>query len=86
VRSVKKMMNGLRASKLMLVSTGTDGVEVGWRGRRARVAAVHHYGLTDTISERGQLALYPTRPLLGVTAADRKAIRSTIIEALRGIR
>ncbi|AMW35703.1 phage virion morphogenesis protein [Haematospirillum jordaniae] len=86
IRTAKKMMVRLRDSRRMMLVATADGVEVGWRGHRARVAAVHHYGRTDTVSENGSLALYAARPLLGLPAADRKAIRSTIIEALRGIR
>lgn len=85
IRTAKKMMVRLRDSRRMMLVATADGVDVGWSGHRARVAAVHHYGRTDTVSENGTLALYSARPLLGLSAADRKAIRSTILEALRTV-
>ena len=78
VRDTAKMMVGLRAARRLRIGVTADGAEIGWRGRTARIAAVHHFGGVDAVAEDGPRTRYPARELLGISAADRSKIRNSL--------
>lgn len=82
VRSTAKMLQGLRAARRLTLKAGPDGVEVGYYGRTARIAAVHNYGEVDAVEPGGPVVKYPARPLLGVAEADMDFVRKSLLDAL----
>jgi phage virion morphogenesis protein len=83
IRRRVAMMRGLRRSRRLRIMPAGDAVEVGWRGRDAAIAAVHHHGRIDSVDRAGKVQHeYPARPLLGLPPDDIAAIRSTLIEHL----
>jgi len=65
VAKQKKMMLGLRKAKYMKVQANHDGATVGYEGRIAEIARVHHYGLSERSKENNSTINYPKRELLG---------------------
>ena len=82
VRTTAKMMVGLRAARRLRIGVSADGAEIGWRGRIARIAAVHHFGGVDAVADDGPRVRYPARELLGISAADRAWVRARLLEHL----
>lgn len=59
------MMLGLRKAKHMKVQASHNGATVGYEGRVAEIARVHHYGLSERSKENNNTINYPKRELLG---------------------
>ncbi|KMS58576.1 phage virion morphogenesis protein [Sphingobium cupriresistens] len=71
----RKAMFRRLASARYLRSQATDqDFWVGFSGKAAAVANVHHYGLRDKPSLRSTAVPYPERQLIGATAIDREAM------------
>ncbi|WP_416462796.1 phage virion morphogenesis protein [Sphingomonas sp. VDB2] len=71
----RKAMFRRLASARHLRSQATDqGFWVGFSGKAAAVANVHHYGLRDRPSLRAKSVAYPARELIGATDVDREAM------------
>jgi len=83
VRRKAKMMVKLRQARRLRITETADDQEIGWRGQAARIAAVHHFGRRDTVTD-GIEAEYPARPLLGWSADDIAAVRARLLEHLSG--
>lgn len=68
------------------MKAGTNGDEayVEFRGRAARLARVHHFGLKDRVVPGGPEADYPQRELLGFTQADDEAILALLVDHMEG--
>ena len=78
----RTMFEKLRAARHLRVEAEDDGVAVGFFGRTARIARVHHYGLRDLVQAGGTSYQYPARGLLGLTDADRELIKDLLLQHL----
>lgn len=68
------MFRRLASARYLRSQANDQGFWVGFSGKAAAVASVHHYGLRDKPSLRAQAIPYPQRELLGPTPADREAM------------
>jgi phage virion morphogenesis protein len=55
---------------------------VGFKGKTAQIASVHHYGGVDYVEKGGPKVKYPERPLLGISTEDLHVIRQKVIDAI----
>lgn len=81
-RQKAAMFSKLRTNAYLQVQADATQASVGFFGKVARIARVHHEGLQDKVAPRGPSYRYPARPLLGFTAADVDTIRRAILEHL----
>lgn len=81
VAKQKKMMLGLRKAKHMKVQANRDGATVGYEGRIAEIARVHHYGLSEHSKWNNSTIRYPERELLGITENNKKMLINKFIKA-----
>lgn len=70
------------AKNLKAMASPTEAV-VGFVGRAERIARVHQFGLSDRVVPGGPVYQYPTRELIGITAAQAKHVRASISSYLR---
>jgi phage virion morphogenesis protein len=75
----RTMFEKLRAARHLRVETDDDGVTVGFFGRTARIARVHHFGLREPVQAGGPSYKYPARGLLGLSDADRELIKDLLL-------
>ncbi|EFN7664138.1 TPA: phage virion morphogenesis protein [Escherichia coli] len=75
------MFARLRTYRWLKMRSDAEGAVVGFDGLAARIARVHQAGLRDEVAP-GVMTTYPVRELLGVTAADERRMRDTIIRSL----
>lgn len=73
----------LRTARWLKTHVTSEGAEVGFYGRVARLARVHQEGGRDHVAPQGPIADYPARPLLGFTRSIQNAIHDRIFEYLR---
>lgn len=78
----RRMFQKLATAKHLKVRVTGEGVLVGFFGRAARIARVHHEGLRDQVAPDGPEVKYPARPLLGFSDADRSRIRDILLDRL----
>lgn len=88
VRRTAAMMVKLRQAKRMKIDVNGEGVAVGWSGRTAAIAAIHHHGGWDYVDKANSdaKAQYPARPLIGLPPDDVAAVRGLLLQALAGLR
>lgn len=72
----------LRTARWLKTNVTSEGTEVGFFGRVARLARVHQEGGRDRVAPDGPTARYPARPLLGFTTADSQLIRDCALKFL----
>lgn len=77
------MFTKLRTARWLKADVTTEGLEVGFFGRVARLARVHQDGGVDRVSPNGPMAKYPARPLLGFMSSDRQMIQHQLLEYLQ---
>lgn len=82
VRKAAKMMQGLREARRMALKYGPGGAEIGYAGRLARIASVHHFGSVDAVTKGGPQVKYAARGLIGAPAEDVAWVRKRILSAL----
>ncbi len=70
----KAMFRRLATARLLRSGTDDHGFWVGFTGRAAEVARIHHEGLRDRPALRAKPIPYPRRPLVGFSDADRQAL------------
>ncbi|MEL7966898.1 phage virion morphogenesis protein [Vreelandella neptunia] len=78
----KAMFTKLRTAKYLRIKTTADTAEIGFLGRVARIARVHHYGLRDRVEPGGPQHQYARRELIGITAKDADRIADSIFNHL----
>ncbi|MGE6581974.1 phage virion morphogenesis protein [Vreelandella aquamarina] len=78
----KAMFTGLRTAKYLKIKTTADEAAVGFLGRVARIARVHHYGLRDRVEKGGPQHQYARRELIGITAKDADRIAESVLNHL----
>lgn len=76
----KAMFTKLRTARYLKIKTSADEAAVGFLGRVARIARVHHYGLRDRVEPDGPQHHYARRELVGITASDREHIGNKVLE------
>lgn len=81
-RSSQAMFVKLR-QKMTAGSSGDDAF-VEFRGRAARLARIHHFGLKDRVVPGGPETDYPQRELLGFSQADDDAIMDLVFAHMEG--
>lgn len=81
-RVKREMFAKLRTSRYMKARGDESAAAVEFTGKVQRIARVHQYGLRDKPGQNSQAVLYPVRPLLGFSEADRQIIESVIINYL----
>ena len=83
VRERAKMMVGLRDDRRLLLSTSPAGLDLGWAGAAARIAAVHHHGEFDLVAPNSNTKVrYPQRRLIGLPAGDLDYVRQQLLDLL----
>ncbi|MDX6141530.1 phage virion morphogenesis protein, partial [Xanthomonas campestris pv. incanae] len=60
-----------------------NAVSVGFVGRVARIARVHHNGLPDAVRPNGPRVRYQRRILLGLSEANRADIQNLLMDHLK---
>lgn len=80
VKRANLMMTGL-ARSLTARATPSEA-SVGFVGRAARIAALHHGGGPDRVTPGGPTYDYPARPLIGFTDELASELRSLLIDHL----
>ncbi|MFA5495175.1 MAG: phage virion morphogenesis protein [Porticoccaceae bacterium] len=76
------MFAKIRQAKHLRITSSPSAAGVGFTGRVARIARVHHYGLRDRVTPGGPHYPYPARPLIGISEADRNLVRDMLIDHL----
>lgn len=76
------MFKKLRTVRHLKAQASEQQAAVGFLGRVARIARVHHEGLRDEVTPGGPQVVYPARELLGFSQADRQRIRDAVLERL----
>jgi phage virion morphogenesis protein len=79
-----KMFAKLRTAKHLKTQATPEAAIVAFKGRAARIARVHQYGLTDRVASNGPRVRYARRELLGFNVKDREQIRQLLIEHFVG--
>lgn len=78
----KTMFNKIRTAKYLRIKTNADEAAMGFMGRVAKIARVHHYGLRDRVEKGGPQHQYARRELIGITSADRNRIANSVLNHL----
>ncbi|EEH3380865.1 phage virion morphogenesis protein [Salmonella enterica] len=81
-RIKRQMFVKLRTSKYLKTAATADSASVEFAGQVQRIARVHHYGLRDRASKKGQLIKYPVRKLLGVNDLVERDVKNILWEYL----
>lgn len=78
----KAMFRRLTSARYLRSQANDQGFWVGFSGKAAAVANVHHYGLRDKPSLRSKAVPYPKRQLIGATNIDRDAMLDLLFTTL----
>ncbi|WP_017452854.1 phage virion morphogenesis protein [Herbaspirillum rubrisubalbicans] len=81
-RQKATMFNKLRTNTYLQIQADANQASVGFFGKVARIARVHHEGLQDKVAPRGLSYKYPARRLLGFSPIDTERIREFILFSL----
>ena len=81
-RQKATMFNKLRTNAYLQVQADASQASVGFFGKVARIARVHHEGLPDNVAPRGPSYKYPARPLLGFNHGDEILLRESLLRHL----
>lgn len=82
-----KMFRRIGSASLLKAGADGDGAKVSFVGAATRrIARVHQFGLRDAVEPGSdRQAIYPARPLLGFSAADRNLVAEMILKHLSGM-
>ncbi|WP_039029569.1 phage virion morphogenesis protein [Leclercia adecarboxylata] len=78
-RIKRQMFVKLRTTKYLKTAASADSASVLFNDSVQRIARVHHYGLRDRISRKGQEVRYSQRRLLGVNDEVETVTRDTLL-------
>ena len=84
IKNKIKMMMGLRQARRMRINVNADGAAIGFTGRNAQIASVHHTGSIGYVSKEGPKVKYPVRQLLGFSPEMLDIIEDRVIDHLIG--
>lgn len=76
------MFTKLASAKYLRLTTTPNSAAIGWAGRVARIAEIHHAGLRDRVSKNGPMHTYAQRRLLGFSTDDHTALTDLIVTHL----
>jgi len=79
-----KMFNKISQAKYLKAKSEGDSAVVEFTGPAERIARIHQFGLRDRVAPRGPEVRYPSRQLLGFTAAELERVRDLILQHLGG--
>ena len=82
-RQKAAMFAKIPTAKYLKVQADAVQLSIGFIKRVTRVALVHHEGLVDKVAKEGPKYSYPTRPLLGLTEADRALLRESLLRHMQ---
>lgn len=82
IRRKKKMLLGLRDGRRLKVTSSPNALTVGFSGKTARIARIHHYGLKERMAPNGIMVQYAERQLLGISGEDESRLRDLLLEHL----
>ena len=77
-----KMFNLIKNAKYMRTERTAQGLAIGFAGRVAFIARVHHFGLKDKVDRDGPVVKYASRELLGFTDEEIKMIENDVLDYL----
>lgn len=77
-----KMFNVIKNAKYMRTERTAQGLAIGFAGRVAFIARVHHFGLKDKVDRDGPVVKYASRELLGFTDEEIKMIENDVLDYL----
>lgn len=76
----RAMFVKLRTARWLKVGATPDAAVVAFVDQVQRIAQVHHHGLRDRVNRRGGPEVqYPTRRLIGITAADTAEVEDMVL-------
>jgi len=81
----KAMFRKLSSARYLQAGTDENEAWVGFDGRASEIARIHQDGLKDKPAPKAKSVLYPRRPLLGLTAADREAVLNMLLEHISAV-
>lgn len=81
-RIKREMFAKLRTAKYMKTQASPNEAVIEFAGNVQRMARVHHYGLRDRPSRKGNEVQYEARPLMGISGKDMQMIENEILAAL----
>lgn len=84
IKARAKMFAKLRTARYLKATGNASEAAVSFTGRIARIARVHQYGLRDRPERGAPDVQYAKRELLGITPAERDAIRDLLLSHLSG--
>lgn len=76
------MFKKLHRLQHLKASADANGATVSFTGYANRIARVSHYGLRDKVNNKGLMAKYPKRELLGVNDQDTAIITKLVTDYL----
>ena len=76
------MFNVIKNAKYMRTERTAQGLAIGFTGRVAFIARVHHFGLKDKVDRDGPVVKYASRELLGFTDEEIKMIENDVLDYL----
>ena len=79
-----KMFKKLGMRRSMKVRQSARSASVEFQPKNARIAAVHHFGLTSRVNKHGTTAKYIARELLGFNDPLEEKISTAIIDHIAG--
>jgi phage virion morphogenesis protein len=74
------MFTKLRTARWMTIEASDTQLATGFSGRIARIARVHQFGESTSVVANAPKCRYPMRELLGLTHADREAVREQLLK------
>jgi len=77
-----KMFQKLHTASFMKIKGDGNAISVGFKGRVARIARVHQYGLKDRAERGGPEVQYDQRRLLGFTENEVDWLKDSILTYL----
>ncbi|MDY1015607.1 phage virion morphogenesis protein [Pseudomonas coleopterorum] len=80
-----QMFRKLRGVRYMRTEHSVNGISLGFVGRAARIARVHHYGLVDDMNKAQAPIRYPERKVLGFGSSELNHIRDMLISRLSAL-
>ncbi len=83
VRKHAKMLQGFRDGRRLRLKVTTGSMELGYDGRNAWMARIHHYGEVAAVARGGANVKYLARRLLGMPEDDQQFVYERIAQALK---
>lgn len=83
-RARAKMLLGFRKARHMKLTTGPRGISLGFSGKSAQIARVHHFGLRERLkgsrTAKGALVKFAERQLIGMSQTDRQGLEDMLLD------